>query len=307
VSRLLWCAVAALILLCGSGLAHAEDVKVGVVVTTFVNLTDQEADDVGAILARVVNDQLQASASGGADVRSRIGQIPEDCSEKQACLQSLGKKLGVRQLLLLVVVRVGERRQVSCTWADVSTGKAETRAPVTLQSGDNIHQVFGAVVTELLPGVKARAGGKAEPVGTTGTTKADVPAGDPDDPFIAEMDQPESQPRGRRLTGPVLIAGGVSAGLLAIGATGSVIAWRRSVHYRDGGCETAFVGDCQEREDKSQSINLFADIFWAGGVIAGGVTTYFYLTSADDRSEAPAVTVGPTRDGGIGVSYGGRF
>ena len=287
----------------------------GVVVTTFVNLTDQEADDVGAVLARVVNDQLQASATGGADVRSRVGQIPEDCSEKQACLQSLGKKLGVRQLLLLVVVRVGERRQVSCTWADVSTGKAETRAPVTLQSVDNIHQVFGAVVTELLPGVSARgATGKTEPA-ATGQPVAST-TGDPDDPFIQDLDQTATKPRGRHLTGPVMIAGGASVGLIAIGGVGSVIAWRRSVRYednREANCDDTPTGqwngdnDCQNLHDRSESINLVADIFWGAGVIAGGVATYLYLTSADDVSEAPAVTVGPTRDGGIGVSYGGRF
>lgn len=284
-------------------------------VTTFVNLTDQEADDVGAILARVVNDKLQVSATGGADVRSRVGQVPEDCSEKQACLQSLGKKLAVQQLLLLVVVRVGERRQVSCTWADVSTGKAETRAPVTLQSGDNIHQVFGAVATELLPGVRARSAGKAEPV--TGTTKPSATGtGDPDDPFIEDLDQPDNKEGGRKLTGPVLIAGGTAVGLIAIGSVATVVAWRRSIRYEDddsADCDGTPTNmwdadnDCQNLHDRSESINLVADIFWGAGLIAGGVATYFYVTSADDKEQAPSVSVGPTQDGGIGVVWGGRF
>lgn len=296
----------------GSRAARAEEPKVGVVVSTFVNLTDQEADDLAAVLGRVLQETLAVQTRSGSEVRTQLGAVADDCTERAACLQEVGSKLGVDQLLMLVVVRVGEKRQVSVIWADVTTGKTETKPPVTISSGQSLDKAFAMVARELLPdsienrappkdatsdvsGGDAGAGGSGGAGGAAGSQGGGVVRGPVDEPK-------------RKIHIATWILGGTGlAALITSGVLGLHSRSLKSDHQTE--CVDAATrgpAGCADLKSRLETNNTIADSVGAVGIglLAGGVVTFFLLS--ETRSENRTVQIAPVAGGGM-VTFGGRF
>ena len=103
--------------------------RVAVVISLSVNADAAQSERLAKALAEALQQKFVIEVMAGADVEKKLGDkgVPDDCIANPECVSSLARRLGVDQLLLLTVVRVGERFQVAVTWGDGSDGRTLSR------------------------------------------------------------------------------------------------------------------------------------------------------------------------------------
>ncbi len=266
--------------------------RVGIVIATAVNTTPDEADALAEALGASLAAALPVDVIAGRETRRRLPPegLPEECVAKAECRQDLGRRLDAAELLMLVVVRIGERVQIDATWANVASGNVTSRPAVVLEPGSERDEVFAAAAPKLLPHIKAapERTGPDVVVVTGGGTIA------PDD--------------GRHMTRNAWIATGVAAGAFVGGSVFALSARSKHDALDADGCRSM---PCdQDRVDALRRHSLAADALYAVAIGAGVTAVVMYVRSGGERTappaETPLVTVGG--DGSsFGISVGGRF
>lgn len=273
----------------GAADAAAESVRrVGVVVTTVVNLSDKQARDISAALGEVLHERLVVDVIAGAEAERRLpaGGVPAGCVADTDCRQDLGRRLDAEELLMLVVVGAGPRIKIDPTHVHVASGRITSRPAIELPPDSDARALLAEAAPTLLPHLDTR---EQERRG-------------PDVVVVTASGQGE-----RRLRPSTLIVAGVSAGAL-IGASVFALSSRRKFDTLDeDGCRTE---PCSKRDiDSLRRDALLADVFFGVAAVSAGAALTMYLLDDGDPVAAPAapsVSVGPG-PGTLGLSVGGVF
>lgn len=268
--------------------------RVGIVITTEVNITPRDADALTMELAEALRQELAVDVIAGAEARRRLppGGLPEGCVATAGCREDLGQRLDAAELLLLVMVRIGDRVQIDPTWANVASGQVISRDALVLAAEDSRAAVFVEAAPRLLPHLVREA------------------APPPDGPHIIVVPGAGAADSGRHMTTHGWIAAGVGAAALVGGTIFALSAQSKFQSLDDAGCRT---GPCLPADvDTLERHALTADVLLATSMAAGVTTLVLYLRSAGEAppaggtAERSPVTVG-AGPGGLTVLVGGAF
>lgn len=286
-------------MLCCASVASAQDSppRVGVVTALAVNATRAEANELADAMGAALAEELVVDVLAGTEAARRLPPqgLPDECVAQPDCIADVAQRLAADQLLLLVVVRVGDELQVDATWVDVESGKSASRSAIMLAPGDDPRAVFAERATQLLPGVTERADAPAPP-GPSTTLNFNAA------PKVTVIQEP------RRITTGAWIAGGV-AGVALVGGT----VFGLSAMGKRGEAEDACPDGCAPGDpdygllDEVEDRALAADLLFGVAVGAGITAAVLYLTSGGERTVTePAVGVTATGET-VGLTLGGRF
>lgn len=301
-------ALIALALLHGVPLAHGEQAaRVAVVVTLSVNADAEQSARLSAALAQALEQELVVDAISGTDVDQKlVAGVPDDCIADAECVRTLARTLDVEQLLLLTIVRVGERFKVSVSWGDGSDGRTLSRVTIDIDvEQQDPGPVFALYATRLLPDAKPRP----EPPTTKPDAKPDTkpPPAQGNDPSASAPVMPPVglRTQGRHMTTGAWIAAGASATFLATGLGFGLSA--RSVYagLSNDGCEARACADADI--DKLTQRAATADIFLGAALVSGVAAALLYWRSGGRIStgNTEIATFAGRRQ--FGVAIGGRF
>jgi hypothetical protein len=279
----------------GPAPAAAEKVRrVGIVVTTKVNVSDAQVSQVSTTLGEIVQARFDADVIAGADAVRRLPPqgVSTRCVADVECRLELGRRLDAEELLLLVMVGAGDGVQIDPTWVDVASGRVNSRPAIEIKAGDDVRAVLERAAPALLPHLRQRS---SEPTPEPREREVVVftPGGQADT---------GSQ---RRFTPATWVATGVGAGAL-IGATVFSLSSRRKFDTLDGdGCRRM---PCSKDDiDSLRRDAILADVFFGTAIVAAGAVVVLWVTSESDAPAAPSkLSVGPG-PGGVGLSLGGTF
>jgi hypothetical protein len=255
--------------------------RIGVVVTTAVNMKEDEVDDMAAALGQALEQSLGVVATAGAETRRRLpgDGLPEGCMADAACRSDLGERLDADELLMLVVARVGSRVQIDATWIDVPSGKLASRPAVVLEGDADRVDVFRDAAQTLLPHL--------QPVPTLSEIRPATSAPTP-------SARPRRGRRERHMTVGTWIATGITVAALG-GSLG--LGYRSHDTYQklerrelcpDRGACFDDVSETLKRE------SLIADGLAGLSVVAGVTALVLYLGS-DEPGEDPGERAGVRR------------
>lgn len=272
------------------GAAGAQPVpRVGVAVSTEVNVAPAEAQKMSEALGKALHDKLMVDVIAGAEAARRLPEegVADNCVVDKACIADIAQRLSADQLLFLVVVRVGGRVQIDSTWADGATGKTVSRAAVVIDAGQDPEEQFAAAAANLMPDAAPRP---EKPV----AQQPEVAPTVPDGPTTLTRERP------RRMTTPAWIAAGVGGAALAGAVTFTFLT--RSA-YKD--CEGI---ECTDGKlDSIERRALAADLLWGTAAAAAVTTGVLYWISGGQMEQVPiegsvGLRPGP---GTIGLAVGG--
>jgi hypothetical protein len=275
--------------------ARAE--RIGVVVAATVNTHQGEPERLASALGQALLEQLDIDVVAGVEAQRRLpsGGVPDTCVMDSVCQRDVAGRLDADQLLILAVVRVGERVQIDATWVHVATGRTASRARILVHDrGQPAAKVFAGAVLQLLPDAALRIGATAE------APRQDVA-------------QPAARPS-RRLTPGVWVAGGISAAALLAGGVFALDAVRRHRELDARGC--AVVACPPADIDAVDTRARLADVLFGVGLVAGVTAGVLYWASAQDEPARAARLVPLDRDTymdvtatrhGLAITWGGRF
>lgn len=280
----------------GPAPAAAEKVRrVGIVVTTKVNVSDAQVSQVSTTLGEIVQARFDVDVIAGADAVRRLPPqgVSTRCVADVECRLELGRRLDAEELLLLVMVGAGDGVQIDPTWVDVASGRVNSRPAIELDAEDDMRAVLERAAPALLPHLRERSG-EPRPEPREREVVVLTPGGQ------ADMG---SQ---RRFTPATWVATGVGAGAL-IGATVFSLSSRRKFDTLDGdGCRRM---PCSKGDiDSLRRDAILADVFFGTAIVAAGAVVVLWVTSESDAPAAPSkqLSVGPG-PGGVGLSLGGTF
>lgn len=291
-------ALASLVVAGAAPAAAESERRVGVVVTTVVNVSEDQARELASTLGEVVHERLVVDVITGAETERRLppGGVPAGCVADDDCRQDLGRRLDAEELLLLVVVGAGARIKVDPTWVHVASGKITSRPAIEIPPGADVRALLAGAAPTLLPHLDARNQERRGPDVVVVTSGASTGQG------------------GRRLGPPTLIAAGVSAGAL-IGASIFALSSRRKFDTLDeDDCRRS---PCDKGDiDSLRRDTILADVFFGAAVVAAGAAVSLYLlddgvapaspaAEPDAKIDRPSVSVG--LGPGVGLSLGGVF
>ncbi|HWN70682.1 MAG TPA: hypothetical protein VNM90_23740 [Haliangium sp.] len=255
--------------------------RIGVVVSTSVNMKDDEVDELTGALGQALEQSLGVVVTAGAETRRRLpsGGLPEGCMADATCRADLGERLDADELLMLVVARVGSRVQLDATWIDVPSGKLASRPAVVLEGGADRRDVFRDAAQTLLPHL--------QPVPTLSEIRPATPA-----PMPRER-RPRPARTERRMTGGAWLATGISVAALG-GSLGLGYLNRDTYQGLDTGELCPGDRACFDEESETLKRNaLVADGLAGLSAVAGVTALILYLTSDE-----------PVRDAGERASAG---
>lgn len=290
-------------------LAHADDtagdeLKVGIVILSAVNLNDDQADEMSARLGTALEKKHLIVAQAGAMVRAALGaSVPETCVQKTRCVIELGRKLNVDRILFLSLVKVGRQVQLKVTPADTATGRGNARIRLRVRDQTEQDRVFADAVIRLLPTAKLRPTDSAPPDGTGDGSDGGTGGGNGDGTgSVSGTSVPfsDNPGRSRRLTTPTLVAGGVGVAALLSGVGFGISATRLHGQLEQECAD----GVCQDEVDRTRFRINVADVSFAVAVAAGVTATLLYLNSGESAPTAVTPVVTPDA---VGVSWQGRF
>jgi hypothetical protein len=264
--------------------------RLGVAVSTEVNVAPAEAQALSEALGRALHRKLMVDVIAGAEAARRLPDdgVADRCVVDKACIADIAQRLSADQLLFLVVVKVGSRIQVDSTWADPATGRTVSRPAVVIEGGQGAEARFAEAASNLMPDAALRP---EPPVASAG------PPAPPDGPATITRERP------RRMTTPAWIVAGVGGAALA-GAVTFTLLTREDYQ------------DCDARRDCSDSQlaaidrkALTADVLWGAAAVSAAAAGVLYWMSGGQLEEVPAGTslrLGPG-PGTIGLAVGGRL
>jgi hypothetical protein len=270
--------------------ALAETRRVGIVVTTRVNVSEDRARDLASALGDAVHERLHVDVIAGADAERRLPPegVPARCVVEVACREDLGRRLDADELLLLVMIGAGATVQIDATWSDVASGEVKSRPSIELGPAAGVHTGLARAVPDLLPHLVPRSS-------------------EPRDDARVVVVVPPARP-GRRLTPATLAAAGVGAGAL-IGTVVFSLSARRKFDTLDrDGCRRT---PCRDADiDSLYRDTVLADALFGVAVVAVGAAVVFYVASDSEQpaaqAEPPPLSMTPL-PGGVGLSLGGVF
>lgn len=278
-----------------TNLAHAQDgeTKIGVTVSAVINAQPHVGPRVSAALGNALRETLIAQVLAGPDAQARLPEAArsETCLGESSCLVSAGKALEVDQLLMLIIVGVGDELKIEATWVDVSTGETALRPGITTADTDAaMRAAFTAKAKELLPGVEARAT-------TTVVTPTDV------------TKPPEGNGNtggGGSLLTPKTKSDTGTAKLLMYGGGALVAGWVGYGGYQLIDRDWSF--DCPASETCTRGRDVAIDIVLGGlGTAALSAGLYMYLSADGEEAPAPSPVGFNVGSDSLQLSYGGRF
>lgn len=255
-----------------------EKIKLAVVPSIAINIEAARVDALSQDLAEVLMAELEVDAIGGLEVRRKlpVEGLPADCVAHDPCVADVAARLGVDQLLFVVMVDTGNTgtTQIDSTWVDPANKKRASRPPIDLAHVTDARAKFTANARRLLPDAPVR---KKPTMGTgiDGVMTPEVP---------------------RHFTTPAKIATGGFVLGLGVGIGFGLAARSRYDACQEKACT-------EERKDSIRTLSLVADIghvVWIGSAIA--VAT-LYLTSGRESR----FVVAPTGEGGMSAAMVGRF
>lgn len=265
--------------------------RVGIVVSTHVNLSAEQAEAVAGALAHSLRDQLVVDVIGGVEATRRLppGGVPESCMVDAACVTDLAGRLSVEQLLFLVVVKIGERVQVDISWVEPGTMQSASRARVELDQLGSAADRFAEVARQLLPEAQVRT-----------TAAADNGLG-----AIAAEPVATTRTIDRHMTTPAWIAAGV--GVTSLGfAVGFTLAARSDYNSLDSGCgQSASCSD--DQLDSLDRKALAADLLWGAAAASAVTAGVLWWLSGGEVVTTTGPTVGPGPAGSVGLTLGGAL
>jgi hypothetical protein len=266
--------------------------RVGVVVSLTVNMTPAEGRDLATMLGAALEESLPIEVIAGQETERRLpqGGLPENCVAEATCRLDLGRRLDADEILLLVIVRLGDQIQIDATWSNVSSGGVASRPATTLAPGQEPTRIFIKAAPALLPHIARR---RSEPAGTSIIVVS--PAGQPDS--------------GRHVTPGTWVAAGVSATALLGGTVFGLSAMRKYDSLYGRGCATELC----PRDDINQlrAHALTADLLLGTALASGVVAAILYWKSApgaaaDTGATRPPVNIHMGAES-VGISLGGAF
>jgi hypothetical protein len=261
--------------------------RVGVVVGIHVNLQPDEADAVAAELGTALRTALPVDVIAGAEATRRLPAegISQSCVAELECRLEVGRRLDADELLILVMVRMGDAIQIDATWADISSGKTASRPAIELAPGSDHAAVFANNAALLLPHVKEARG--------------------PDKPQIVVVTTPTTPTGGRHMTTGAWVASGVGLAALT-GATVLGLSAKRAFDDLDTmGCRDM---PCPKSDiDSLGRRALAADVLFGVTAAAAATAVVLYLRSdSGERAAATQPTIGVSEDA-LTVGLGGSF
>jgi hypothetical protein len=279
--------VAALCATLTTSAAQADETtpRVAVVVALTVNVPAERADALAAGIGEALRKRFVVDVLAGEDVERRLPSagVPEDCVAQPACIADLSQRLAVDQLLMLVIVQVGDDLQIDTSAVVTKSGQVTSRPAIRLAEGDDPAAVFEEAAPRLMPSARPR------PVAVT------VPIG----PGTGQVTP-------RHMTVASWTTAGISGAAL-VGAAALGLS-TRSTYNR---CEED--GNCSDSElDGIGTRALAADLCWIAGAAAAGATLVLYLRSGGEvESGEPAGATArfgaAPMPGGVTLTFGGSF
>lgn len=248
---------------------RADRLRVAVIPGVAINLDTSRVDAISQDLAESLSAELDIEAIGGLEVRRQLPPdgLPDECAVEPKCAADAAARLGVQQLLFIVLVNTGAAGsiQMDTTWVNPSAGQRVTRPAIDLSSIESAKERFAASARKLLPDAPVRR--KPSNISTP------MPRFDDGKP--------------RHFT-----ALSLSTAAITVAALGTGIGFGISTRSRYKDCDEAPY--CTEGEKKSvRARGVIADASFVVA-LAGAITTaILYSTS----SEAPRMLVSPTKDG----------
>ncbi len=259
--------------------AFADRIKVAIVPGIAVNLDAARVDALSQELADALSSELDVEVSGGLEVRRRLPEdaLPPDCVANPQCSTDVATRLGVSQLLFVVMVDTGSGGsiQIDSTWVEPATGKRTTRPAIDLASLSDARARFTASAKMLLPDAPVRT--------TAGTAVSPASSMTPAVP--------------RHLTTPAKITAAVGVVGLGVG-----IGFGLRAGSKYGECEDAPAACSQSDRDGIDNLNLVADIGYGVAIGAAIATAVLFATSGKEA----ALVLEPA-PGSMSVSAVGRF
>lgn len=267
--------------------------RVGVVVTTRVNVTAEQSRALASALGEAIHAHFPVDVIAGAETERRLPPegVTARCVADIECRQDLGRRLDAEELILLVIVGTGERVQLDPTWVHVASGEVTSRPAIMIPGGAKTGEVLAKAAPSLLPHLPPRE-----------REERDGP-----DVVVVTPGAAGATDGGRRITAGTLIAAAVSAGALA-GATVFTMSSRRKFDTLDrDGCRAM---PCAKADiDSLRRDTILADVLFGVSAAAAGTAIVMYLLDDGEPAtsrEAPAVSLG-AGPGAYGLSIGGVF
>ena len=284
--------------------------RVGIVSTVKINVSDAEAHAISKDLAMVLRKEFAVDVVSGAESERRLppGGLPDDCVADSACRNDLGRRLQVDELLLLVIVRVGDRIQVDPTWSNVASGEVYSREAIVITKAKPAQKAFADSVDLLMPHLQPR--GQSSNPATSGEngTSANAAQGSatPSDEQVnlgLTNGASNADSRGRHFTTGVWVAGGVSAGAFVAATVFALQAKSKHDELSDLGCDQMCPKD---KVDSLRTTSLTSDVLFGTAIAAGATAGILYYFSDGDvkADEGLSFSVGPQA---AGIRWGATF
>lgn len=284
--------------------AHANTAapRVAVVVALSVNADDAQLVRLERALAAALEHAFAIETLAGSDVRTALGDagVPDDCVAKRACVRELADKLDADQLLLLTVVRVGDRFQIAITWGDGQDGRTASRVTIDIDVEQQDPQpVFAVYAGRLLPDAPPRTDKQDD--ADTGPATDDGAA----DVIKSSVDTRDT---GRKATMGVWVATGLGVAFVAAGATFGLLARSDYNELESGQCLDRV---CPEDDiDRLAFRARMSDALFGAALLSGVTAAVLYWRSGKSgrRSSRTGarISVHPGAHGAL-LSLGGRF
>ncbi len=265
------------------------------VVGVRVNVPEPRGDQVARAIERVLERELAVDVVMPEDP-AVARDLPPACATDPVCLSGVAARVGVDELLFLVVVGAGDRVRVELSRRHPVTGEVSHPPAVILEPDpDEMDRQITAVARQLLPDAAPRSAPEPEPPS-------------PPPPPVAEPAPVDlGAGSGKRTTGLVIAAAGVA---LAGGATYFALAARSAANeledrhpVDDPGTWSETDRSLEDRHYRDRTIAVVLGI-GAAAAVATGATVY--LLGVRDRRRAREVALRPAAGGAI-VVLGGSF
>jgi len=235
-----------------------------------------------------VRDQFGVDVIAGEETERRLPEagLPDECVASAECRTDIARRLDADELLLLVIIKLGDDIQIDSTWAHAASGDTASRPRVTIAAHNDQAVVLAEAAPTLLPHMKQDK------------------APDPVREFIVVP--PAADGRYQR-TMPLAswIGAGVAGAALAGGTVFALSARKRFHSLDDDGCRDK---PCNpDRVDVLRKRALTADILFgvAGAAAITSVILYFAQPKGRSQPERSLeIRPGP---GAVGLSVGGDF
>jgi TolB-like protein len=251
---------------------------------------------------------------GRSDISSMIGFDQQKkvlgCTDDSNCLAEIGGALGVDQVMVGTLGKLGALYRVDIKLVDAKKARVTGRFGESVEGSEEklvaavqrgVRKLLLPLGGELpIPGAVADATAKPKPVPTPAApdlAAARPPASTPAAAAVSVQSSDKGGGWSRRTWGWAL--GGTGVAVVGVGALFGL----QAKAAFDAEKKASAAGDATtyaSKKDEAKSKSMLADVCFVAGGVTAGVATYLLLTSG------PAVAVAPT-EGGMVAVVSGRF